>query len=202
MKEERARKVYFAGSLFDLRHLLGNASLAREVERQSEGRYTVYLPQNYEPASLDAKTIRDSDFEGLLGCDAAVFQFDGCELDSGTVAEFMAAKFADIPSLLLRTDFRRAGDRNEEPWNLMCSFYPRTESLVVDALELYVECGGKNGDGVAAATAAMHALAPLVIEKLDTVSRFPAVDTSGTTSDVDRLKRLLGLGGGQRRSEV
>ena len=73
----------------------------------------------------------------MFESDLAVFNFDGTELDSGTVVEFMLAKFADIPSVLLRSDLRAAGDQGsvkKDPWNLMASFYPRTE--VVRALSL------------------------------------------------------------------
>lgn len=185
------RKVYLAGCLFDLRHLAGNAMLGEQVERQSEGRYSMYLPQDYEPEHLGAKAIRDSDFEGLLSCQAALFQFDGTELDSGTVAEFMAAKFADIPSVLLRTDFRRGGDRNEDPWNLMCSFYPRSVSLVVDGMHLYSKFGNEKG-GVLSSRKAMEELAGLVVAKLDEVVAQPPVDVSGASRE-DALRRLLGM---------
>ena len=88
---------------------------------------------------MSAQDIRDKDIVTLIGCDLALFNFDGPELDSGTVAEFMFAKFADIPSLLLRTDFRRGGDQGEDPWNLMMSFYPRTRTLCLNSLEIYKE---------------------------------------------------------------
>ncbi|MDQ8180061.1 nucleoside 2-deoxyribosyltransferase [Pelagicoccus sp. SDUM812005] len=186
------KKVYLAGGLFDLRQLAGNAQLAECLESSSEGRYKVYLPQDYEPESLEAKAIRDSDFRGVLDCDAAVFQFDGTELDSGTVAEFMAAKFADIPAVALRTDFRRGGDRNEEPWNLMCSFYPRTVSLVVDAMQLYVESGHASFGGVEASRKATQRLAELLLGKLDEVVSLPPVAVEGANRRED-LERLLGM---------
>lgn len=152
----------------------------------------MYLPQDYEPESLEPKAIRDSDFRGLLDCDAAVFQYDGTELDSGTVVEFMAAKFADIPSVLLRTDFRRGGDRNLEPWNLMSSFYPRTVSLVVDAMQLYVESGHVELGGVDASRQAMGRLGGLVVEKLDEVIALPRVTEGGESRRSD-LEKLLGM---------
>lgn len=182
--------VYLAGGLFDLRQLAGNAQLARAIETVSEGRYGVYLPQDYEPDSLDAKSIRDGDFEGLLSCEAAVFQFDGTELDSGTVAEFMAAKFADIPAVLLRTDFRRGGDRNAEPWNLMCSFYPRTESIVVDGMGQYVGVGKSEGCGEANP---FLEVAGLVVVALDRVVATEAVVVSPDLDRKEQLKELLGI---------
>lgn len=186
------KRVYLAGCLFDLRHLAGNAMLGEQISNKSDGRYEVYLPQDYEPESLGAKAIRDSDFKGLLDCDAAVIQYDGTELDSGTVVEFMAAKFADIPCVLLRTDFRRGGDRNEDPWNLMCSFYPRSVSLVVDAMHLYVDCGHDKLGGVKASGVAFERLGALVVKTLDEVVALPPVSVEGTNSRED-LEKLLGM---------
>ena len=186
------KKVYLAGCLFDLRHLVGNALLAEQVRSLSGGRYEAYLPQNYEAESFGAKAIRDGDFKGLLGCDAAVFQFDGAELDSGTVVEFMAAKFADIPSVLLRTDFRRGGDRNSEPWNLMCSFYPRTVSLVVDGMKLYAESDYRAAGASEGSAEALGRLAERVVGKLDEVASLPPVLLEGTDRRAD-LERLLGI---------
>lgn len=190
---EKGKRVYLAGCLFDLRHLAGNAMLGESLELRSQGRYCMYLPQDYEPASLEAKAIRDADFNGLLSCDAAVFQFDGPELDSGTVAEFMAAKFADIPSVLLRTDFRKGGDRNAEPWNLMCSFYPRTVSLVVDAMELYVSGAQEGRRGLSAVQHAVDSLADRVLAALDEALASEAVILDDALDQSDRLRRLLGL---------
>lgn len=186
------KRVYLAGCLFDLRHLAGNALLGEQIEKCSGARYEMYLPQDYEPESLDAKSIRDSDFRGLLDSDAAVFQFDGTELDSGTVVEFMAAKFADIPSVLLRTDFRKGGDRNEEPWNLMCSFYPRSVSLVVDAIDLYANGSAAGADGVKASVGAMQRLAEMLVAKLDEVRAMPPVAVTGEDRRED-LDKLLGI---------
>lgn len=174
--------VYLAGELFDAKHLVGNACLAEAIERLSQGRYALVLPQDLELPSLEAKAIRDEDFRALLACDAAVFQFDGPDLDSGTVAEFMVAKFADIPSVLLRTDFRRGGDRNEQPWNLMCSFYPRTASVVREIMGGYARglaAGQSRRDSL---TAALDEIAGELVEKLDAVLALPkALDESPAT---------------------
>jgi hypothetical protein len=68
-----------------------------------------------------------------------LFNFDGTELDSGTVAEFMAARFIDLPCVVLRSDFRKAGDQNidGEAWNLMLSGYPGTVTLSFDSMNEY-----------------------------------------------------------------
>ncbi|HEX3443327.1 MAG TPA: nucleoside 2-deoxyribosyltransferase, partial [Chthoniobacterales bacterium] len=91
--------IYFAGELFTAKHLIGNSGLAAAIERQSAREFVGRLPQALEQRSISAQQIRDQDLETLIECDLAIFNFDGTEIDSGTVAEFMVAKFADIPSL-------------------------------------------------------------------------------------------------------
>ena len=131
--------VYFAGELFSSKHLVGNAYLAEAVHACSHGRYLCRLPQDFELRGHHPHLIRDKDILSLLDCDLALFNFDGPELDSGTVVEFMFAKFADIPCVVLRSDFRAAGDQpaGGDPWNLMASFYPRSVSVSASALGLY-----------------------------------------------------------------
>jgi nucleoside 2-deoxyribosyltransferase len=131
--------VYFAGELFSSKHLVGNAALADSIAKVSNRNFNCVLPQTLEDRGMSAQDIRDKDIVTLIGCDLALFNFDGPELDSGTVCEFMFAKFADIPSLLLRTDFRRGGDQGADPWNLMVSFYPRTRTLCLNSIEIYKE---------------------------------------------------------------
>jgi nucleoside 2-deoxyribosyltransferase len=129
--------VYLAGELFDLKHLVGNAYLAESIYEKSHGKFLCQLPQDFEPRGLNPHVIRDQDIKALYSADLAIFNFDGTELDSGTVIEFMLAKFADIPAVLLRTDLRAAGDQGtarRDPWNLMASFFPRTEVVRLNSL--------------------------------------------------------------------
>lgn len=139
-----ALKIYFAGDLFDSKDLGGNLLLAAAIEKTSAGRYRVMLPQNGECEVIErtSQSIRDADFELLFNCDVIVANFDGPDLDSGTVVEFCFAKMVDMPAVLLRTDFRDSGDHtlpDGEPWNLMCSHYPRTEVLHINAMVRYHE---------------------------------------------------------------
>lgn len=129
--------IYFAGELFDSKDLLGNAWLAEAIYNRSQGKYVSLLPQNLEQREFSARAIRDNDLMALFSCDLGLFHFDGTELDSGTVVEFMCAKFADIPSVILRTDMRKAGDAGDIPWNLMASHFPRTLLHVVDLTGRY-----------------------------------------------------------------
>jgi Nucleoside 2-deoxyribosyltransferase len=135
-KKTRSSTVYFGSELFTLKHLIGNAYLAEAIYEKSHGRYLCELPQDFEPRGSTPRAVRDQDLRALVACDLALFNFDGSELDSGTVVEFMFAKFADIPSVILRSDLRAAGD-SSDPWNLMASFYPRTVNVVVPSLLSY-----------------------------------------------------------------
>jgi nucleoside 2-deoxyribosyltransferase len=135
-KKKQSYTIYFGSELFSLKHLIGNAYLAEAIYEKSHGKYLCMLPQDFEPRGKTARAIRDQDIRSLLNCDLALFNYDGTELDSGTVVEFMFAKFADIPSVILRSDLRQGGD-GPEPWNLMSSFFPRTASVIVNSLADY-----------------------------------------------------------------
>ena len=162
----QARKIYFAGDLFDHKDIMGNLLLAQAIEQVSEKRYMVELPQNSEvneQRSINA--IRDRDIELLFSCDCIVANFDGTELDSGTVVEFCFAKQLGFPAVLLRTDFRKGGDNGVDPWNLMCSGYPRTSTLLVSAMEQYHRL--KTDDVALSIRRMCHETASLITNKLD-----------------------------------
>ena len=137
-KKKGSYTVYLGGELFSLKHLIGNAWLAEAIYEKSHGRFRCVLPQDFsELRGRSARAIRDFNLQALVGCDLALFNFDGPDLDSGTIVEFMFAKTADIPAVLVRSDIRNAGDYRDEPWNLMASFFPRTASVVVPSLFAY-----------------------------------------------------------------
>jgi nucleoside 2-deoxyribosyltransferase len=170
--------IYFAGELFDHKHLSGNMLLAEYIEHAGTGRYKVILPQTVEHAENRFVDIRNKDLELLFSCDVALFNFDGCDLDSGTVAEFIYAKMLDIPSVLIRTDVRIAGDQGEhgDPWNLMCSGYPRTERLHFNAMaEFHKNRRSKTSDCTARSIIAgvYSFFAEEIIASLDRVVAMP-----------------------------
>jgi nucleoside 2-deoxyribosyltransferase len=137
-KKKRSYTVYFAGELFSLKHLIGNAWLAEAIYEKSHGSFRCVLPQDFaELRDRSRRAIRDNNLRALIACDLALFNFDGAELDSGTVVEFLVAKFADIPSVLLRSDVRNAGDSRGDPWSLMASYFPRTTTAIVPGLSAY-----------------------------------------------------------------
>ena len=140
MKTDRTEyTIYFAGPLFDHKDLIGNALLAEAIREMSDGKYRCILPQDLEQFTDKAVDIRNQDLSYVMQCDLSIFNFDGTELDSGTVVEFMYAKTLDIPALIIRSDFRGSGDQKKDgdQWNLMASFYPRTRVLNFHAMEWY-----------------------------------------------------------------
>jgi nucleoside 2-deoxyribosyltransferase len=134
-------KVYWAGDLFDHKHLTGNAILAQLIEQSSANKYTFILPQNWEGALASTIEMRNYDIFAIIRADLVLFNFDGPDLDSGTIVEFMIAKMLDIPVVLLRTDCRNGGYWGGEDWNLMASGFPRCITLKHNALQLYNDNG-------------------------------------------------------------
>lgn len=176
--------VYHAGDLFDFKHLAGNLLLSQAIAKASCGRYKTLLPQANEGNKLRNTSIRNGDLNMVMSCHLALLNFDGTDLDSGTVVEFMAAKMLDIPCVLLRTDFRNAGDQavSEDPWNLMCSGYPRSLTLRVNALALYHETV-VSPDGLAAY---VHRIATQVVGALDEVAARPSL----YAGDLEKAERV------------
>jgi nucleoside 2-deoxyribosyltransferase len=136
-KKKRAYTVYFGGELFSLKHLIGNAWLAEAIFEKSHGKFRCLLPQDFVLRGRSARTARDYSLRALVACDLALLNFDGPDLDSGTVVEFMVAKFADVPTVLLRSDVRHAGDSRNGAWNLMVTGFPRTSVVLTPSLSRY-----------------------------------------------------------------
>ena len=166
-------KIYFAGSLFNHKDLTGNALLAEYIDKHSAGRYRCFLPQDVEQHHTSAREIRNGLIAKLVECDLGLFQFDGTELDAGVVVEFMLAKFLDMPAVILRSDFRTCGEKEigGEDWNFMCSFYPRTKMVKVNAIVSYQAALEDNQTKNKAIDIYYTRMAKLVIESLDAVKR-------------------------------
>ncbi len=173
--------IYFAGDLFDHKHLTGNAILAEAIEEHSRGRYLCVVPQDLEQSTERAVDIRNQDLKQLMACDLGLFNFDGTDLDSGTVVEFMLAKMLDIPSVILRSDFRSSGDQDKDgdDWNLMCSFYPRVRVVRFNAMTWYQQAMGDAGGASGASSRLYARIAAAVIEQLDAVRAEPPVLDGG-----------------------
>jgi nucleoside 2-deoxyribosyltransferase len=140
MKNNRYN-IYFAGDLFDQKHITGNLLLARQIEIESNNYYKCILPQDWEGLEKTSVDIRNKDIKSVAQADLVIFNFDGTDLDSGTVVEFMIAKMLDIPAVLLRTDFRNGGYLFGDDWNLMVAGYPRCAVVKYPALMTYNSLG-------------------------------------------------------------
>jgi nucleoside 2-deoxyribosyltransferase len=184
--------IYFAGELFSLKHLTGNSILADHIHTESLNRYKCVVPQDLEQRETTALAIRDQDLYHVVACDVGLFHFDGTELDSGTVVEFMIAKMLDIPSVVVRTDFRAGGDSRMDPWNLMVSGYPRTKILLADAIVRYQnELRIPGTTPIEAGIAATRSFAKEIVQALDDVRAIRPVLTPTLRSHVYEWMRLL-----------
>lgn len=163
--------IYFGGSLFSHKDLAGNALLAEYIEKCSDNRYRCCLPQNVEQHHKTALDIRNQDIAKIMESDLGLFNFDGTELDAGVVVEFMLAKFLDIPSVIVRSDFRTCGEKEigGEDWNFMCSFYPRTQVVKFNSIKLYQEAAEGSQTSKEVFDIYYTTIARMVIESLDEV---------------------------------
>lgn len=168
---EKRIKIYWAGDLFDHKDLSGNMLLAQAVEEVSNNKYLPMLPQDGEVNKKRSMDIRDGDFDLLLSCDVFLGNFDGPDLDSGTVAEFLFAKMVDMPSVLLRTDFRCPAESatSPDPWNLMCSGYPRTSTLVLHGMHLWHQAQEQGEKGELLVKKYHRLIAEKIVKELDKV---------------------------------
>ena len=190
--------IYFAGPLFDHKDLAGNALLGSHINELSRGRYRCILPQDLEQRGIGPMGIRDQDLKAVMECDLAIFNFDGSELDSGTVVEYVYAKMLDIPSVILRTDFRQSGDQRPEmdPWNLMVSFYPRTRIRHLDGMAWYQQSLAQGGDATAVSVRYLRRIAGVMVKSLDEVLGDVPVIEGGRAGAENAYRWAVLLAGG------
>ena len=98
--------VYSAGGLFTQDELATNIMIKEAVWRLSNGKFQLFLPQSRELQELDQPNleayIRNTDLLEVVKADILLVRFDGLELDSGTVVEYMMAKFLGMPTVILK----------------------------------------------------------------------------------------------------
>jgi len=134
--------VYSAGGLFTQHELTTNVLIKKAIWERSQGRFELVLPQSKELRHMDrediAAYIRNTDLLQVIKADMILARFDSVELDTGTVVEYMMAKFLGKPTVILRCDSRRlACDHMDEPYNLMVKNWPRTVEIHIDSLAQY-----------------------------------------------------------------
>ncbi|ETN45409.1 uncharacterized protein HMPREF1541_09240 [Cyphellophora europaea CBS 101466] len=191
---------YHAGPLFTLGDLSTNIALSTLISTCSSAsqKFTPILPQDLEARDATPHSIRDQDLRALLSCDAALFVYDGAELDAGTVVEYVYAKAADVPCVILRTDFRGGGDQGDDvggggdgveadgkgkgkgetdKWNLMSSNWPRTKAVRVDSMAGYkhglAREGGSVKGNVRVVEGMLRETAEMVVRAMEEVVALP-----------------------------
>ena len=183
-KKHHPIKAFYGGELFNTRDLVGNLFLLDALRRLSGGKYDFYVAQEQCDQNVTHKIIKDKDTVGLVESEVALFAFEGVELDSGTVVEFMQAKTLDIPAVVYRSDIRggsgeEAIDDRRNRWNLMCSFYPRVRtvylSAIVDYQEVYRQANGDNVPANTVAQAYSEYIARILLEAMDEVMASPPI---------------------------
>lgn len=110
-------KVYLAGPLFTTAEQEFNRQLSSALQNAG---HEIWLPQEHEPRERTAKAIFEADVEGMHWAEVIVANVDGPDPDSGTCWECGYA-YRRKPIVVYRTDFRRAGDAENSPFNLMIS---------------------------------------------------------------------------------
>jgi len=178
--------IYFAGDLFNHKDLIGNLLLSESIEKNSAGRFVCVVPQHLEQSTNRSIDIRNNDLREVVKADLILLNFDGTELDSGTVVEYLFAKALDIPAVILRSDFRSAGDQERgDPWNLMCSGYPRTRTIKLNSMSWYQEAWGKGGGTSAILERFYDKLSKLINSEFDLVLKEASVvDNKQTLQNV------------------
>jgi len=108
-------RIYLAGPLFTAAERALNRRLRDLLVQYG---HEVWLPQEHEPRSRAARDIFLTDVEGLDSCDVVLANMDGPDPDSGTCWECGYA-YKKKPIVVYRTDFRKSGDTDSTPYNLM-----------------------------------------------------------------------------------
>lgn len=207
IEPSRPIKVFFAGDLFNHKDLVGNIYLADAIREMSGGKYEFFLAQNKVQQKVHHKQIKDQDLKGLIESDIALFSFDGTELDSGTVVEFMAAKFLDKPSVVYRTDFRGGSGEEESldgqnirqgnKWNLMASFYPRTKVIYLNAMVEYQKVLNNNKNNRSHTLISqeyINNIAKHIMRDMEkVVNEKPLIEKSERNSVNQNFKKLMGI---------
>lgn len=188
---------YHAGSLFRHDELLGNVFLAGAIHHLSEGKVTPDLPQmkeaNTDPSQRTVELIRAKDLLGVFMDDVALFMFEGTDLDDGMLIELGFAKALGMPSVVVRTDFREAGDAGiGHDWNLMCDDWPAHKILGRLSIDDFAKAldGVTDPTDVSVRNAMYQSLARDVLEAFREVRAMEPV-VQGTRGEVSFLFRSI-----------
>jgi nucleoside 2-deoxyribosyltransferase len=136
--------IYSVGGLFTQDELATNIMIKEAVWRLSNGKFQLFLPQSRELQELDQANleayIRNTDLLEVVKADILLVRFDGLELDSGTVVEYMLARSLGKPTVILRSDFRSVSFLPLcAPYNSMVKNWPRTMEIHLNSFAIWAE---------------------------------------------------------------
>ena len=106
LRDTCGMKLYFAGPLFTTAERAWNAEVTAALRAAG---HEIFLPQEQEPGK-DAKGIFAFDVGRIDAAEGLVAIMDGPDPDSGSSWEVGYAYGTKKPIVLVRTDFRSAGD--------------------------------------------------------------------------------------------
>ena len=78
LTEQKTYTIYYAGDLFDQKHLTGNVFLSQQMEKLSDHRYKCMLPQDWEGECKPAIEIRNNDILSIIKADLIILNFGLC----------------------------------------------------------------------------------------------------------------------------
>lgn len=99
VKAARLVQVYFANSA--LPDLFQCSQLADDIGSFSDGKFQVAFDPEEQSENRDFRTRMEMKLRNVLGADVCVVHLNTKELASDTAALLMAAKMADIPTLIV-----------------------------------------------------------------------------------------------------
>jgi len=140
--------IYLAASMFSAFERQRNEYLEKIIANM--GDYNVFLPQKISPMVINGIETKENIFEvcrdKITSSDVIVALVDGADVDSGVCWELGYAYARGIPSICVRTDFRKA---EEKGVNVMIEYgsskvlyltkYHQNISAIIEAIVKEVE---------------------------------------------------------------
>ncbi len=111
-------RIYLSGPLFSRAEIAWGERVKRFLEDRLDGIQIVW-PHELVSCQSTAEQIFQANLQALMECDIMVAMLDGPQVDDGTAWEIGCFFMQGKKILGLRTDFRRAGEKDDSRVNLM-----------------------------------------------------------------------------------
>ena len=121
-------KIYMAGPLFTDAERQWNLALRDRLQVELP-EHKFLLPQDFCAGCANTVATHNKCIKNILDSNLLLVNCDGVDVESGTAFEAGYAHALKIPLIAYRTDFRRAGDSDQD-MNLMIS---KSACLVIPA---------------------------------------------------------------------